>query len=139
MANVKFDDLNVGDEIPALTTEPVSRHTLALYCGASGDHNPIHVDTDFAKASGFEDVFAHGMLSMGYLGRVLTDWVPQSQIRKLDGRFVSITHIHDVVTCKGKVAEKKEVDGEQRVRLDIVAENQKGEGTVVGSAEIALD
>ncbi|MCP3939803.1 MAG: MaoC family dehydratase [Actinomycetia bacterium] len=139
MANVKFDDLNVGDEIPALTTEPVSRHTLALYCGASGDHNPIHVDTDFAKASGFEDVFAHGMLSMGYLGRVLTDWVPQSQIRKLDGRFISITHIHDVVTCKGKVAEKKEVDGEQRVRLDIVAENQKGEGTVVGSAEIALD
>ncbi|MDP7614430.1 MAG: MaoC/PaaZ C-terminal domain-containing protein, partial [SAR324 cluster bacterium] len=63
----KFDSLNVGDEIPALTTPLISRHILALYCGASGDHNPIHVDLDFAKSSGLDDVIAHGMLSAGYL------------------------------------------------------------------------
>ena len=71
-----FESLKVGDEIPALKMPPVSRHTLALYCGASGDHNPIHVDLDYAKSAGLDDVIAHGMLSAGYLARMLTDWVP---------------------------------------------------------------
>ena len=52
MKTPSFDSLKVGEEIPALITPPVTRHTLALYCGASGDHNPIHVDIDFAKSSG---------------------------------------------------------------------------------------
>jgi acyl dehydratase len=62
----------------AFALPPVSRLGLALYCGASGDHNPIHVDIDFAKAAGMPDVFAHGMLSMAWLGRLLTNWVPQT-------------------------------------------------------------
>ncbi|MBU2704299.1 acyl dehydratase, partial [Sporomusaceae bacterium BoRhaA] len=57
----------VGDVIVHKEFPPITRHRLALYCGASGDHNPIHVDIDFAKAAGFPDVFAHGMLVMGYL------------------------------------------------------------------------
>ena len=55
------------------------RLTLALYCGASGDHNPLHVDIDFARAAGLDDVIAHGMLAMAYLGRFLTDSLPTSQ------------------------------------------------------------
>ena len=58
----------VGDRIVHKTFPPITRHMLALYCGASGDHNPIHVDIDFAKAAGFPDVFSHGMLVMAYLG-----------------------------------------------------------------------
>ena len=73
-----FDALQVGDAIPVLELPPVSRLTLALYCGASGDHNPIHVDSDFARSAGMPDVFAHGMLSMAWLGRLLTDWVPDT-------------------------------------------------------------
>jgi acyl dehydratase len=73
-----FADILVGAELPPLTLPPLTRHTLALYCGASGDHNPIHVDIDFAKAAGLPDVFAHGMLSMAWLGRLLTNWVPQT-------------------------------------------------------------
>ena len=61
-----------SDRIP-FETEPISRLTLALFAGASGDHNPIHVDLDFARAAGMDDVFAHGMLSMAYLGRMLTE------------------------------------------------------------------
>ena len=81
-----FESLKVGDEIPALKIPPVSRHTLALYCGASGDHNPIHVDLDYAKSAGLDDVIAHGMLSAGYLARMLTDWVPQSASHSDHGR-----------------------------------------------------
>ena len=47
-------------------------HELALFAGASGDHNPIHIDIDFARKAGMPDVFAHGMLSMAWLGRLLT-------------------------------------------------------------------
>ena len=87
---VDTSQLKAGDALPAFTTAPVSRFTLALYCGASGDHNPMHVDSDYAKAGGSPDVFAHGMLSMGYLGRLLTNWVPQQQLREYGVRFVAI-------------------------------------------------
>lgn len=101
-----WNTLQVCDELPTLAPPPLSRHTLALYCGASGDHNPIHVDIDFAKASGMPDVFAHGMLSAAWLARVLTDWVPQSAIRSLDVRFAAITQVGERITCSGRVIEK---------------------------------
>ena len=75
-------DIQVGTAIPELVMPPISRYTLALYAGASGDHNPIHIDSDFAKKAGMPDVFAHGMLSMAYLGRMLTNWQPQAQVRQ---------------------------------------------------------
>ena len=73
MTAPNFDTLSLGDEIPSLTLPPLTRHTLAVYCGASGDHNPLHVDFDFARAAGLDDVIAHGMLIMGYMGRTVTD------------------------------------------------------------------
>ena len=93
-----FESLKVGDEIPVLKIPPVSRHTLALYCGASGDHNPIHVDMDYAKSVGLDDVIAHGMLSAGYLARMITDWVPQSAIKSINNPFTAMTHIGYSVT-----------------------------------------
>ncbi len=132
-----FDEVQVGDALPALTTEPITRHTLALYCGASGDHNPIHVDLDYARAAGLDDVIAHGMLSMGYLARMLTNWVPQSQVRTYRTRFTAMTHIGDTVTCTGKVAEKFEEAGEQRVRVELFAETPQAQ-TLVAEAVVAL-
>lgn len=135
---IRFDSISVGDAIPALTTAPISRTTLALYAGASGDHNPMHIDIDFAKKAGVPDVFAHGMLSMGYLGRILTGWVPQSQIRSYGVRFSAITQVGDAVACTGKIVDKFEADGEKRVKLALQAANQKGVVTLVGEAVVAL-
>ena len=134
----KYESLNVGDEIPALKISPVTRHTLALYCGASGDHNPIHVDQDYAKSVGLDDVIAHGMLSAGYLARMLTDWVPQSAIRSINNRFTAMTHVGDSVTCKGKVAEKFENDNEKLVRIEMQAHTPEAQ-TIIAEAVIALD
>ena len=133
----KFDSLNVGDEIPALTTPLVSRHTLALYCGASGDHNPIHVDLDFAKSSGLDDVIAHGMLSAGYLAQMLTNWIPQSALRSFNNRFTAMTQIGDTVTCNGKIVEKYEKDGEKFVRLELYTNTPQAQ-TIVAEAEVVL-
>jgi len=133
-----YDSVEVGDALAEHASKPISRHTLALYCGASGDHNPIHVDSDFAKAFGMPDVFAHGMLSMAYLAQLLTRWVPQSQIRTWGVRFVAITPVHAKVICTGKVVEKFEADGEKRVRLEINAHTDGGLHTLSGDAVIAL-
>ena len=138
MPELTYDSLNVGDELPALTTEPITRDTLALYCEASGDHNPIHLDIDYAKAAGLDDVIAHGMLSMGYLDRMLTNWVSQRQIRSYKTRFTTITNVGDTVTCTGKVAEKFEAEGEKRVRLELFAETPQAQ-TLIAEAVVAVN
>ena len=73
----QFSDVQVGHVLPALQLPAVDRTMLALYAGASGDHNQIHIDIDFARRARMPDVFAHGMLSAAYLGRLLTLWVPR--------------------------------------------------------------
>ncbi|AMV41641.1 MULTISPECIES: MaoC family dehydratase [Paraburkholderia] len=138
MTSLKFDDVKIGDTLPPLTLEPVNRTTLALFAGASGDHNRVHIDTDYARKAGMPDVFAHGMLSMAYLGRLLTRWVDQRQLREFGVRFVGITHLGHQVTCTGRVVDKFEADGEGRVKLEIQTANQYGEPRVVGEAVIAL-
>jgi acyl dehydratase len=132
---LSYEDIQVGTPLPPLQCDPVSRLTLALYCGASGDHNPIHVDSDFARAAGQEDVFAHGMLGMAYLGRLLTGWVPQAAIRALSTRFVAITHVGDRITCSGEVVEK--LPGRQ-VRIALVAQDQSGIVKLAGEAVVEL-
>ncbi|EJM38631.1 acyl dehydratase [Pseudomonas sp. GM33] len=133
-----YSELQVGDALPPLQLPPVNRTTLALYAGASGDHNQVHIDLDFARRSRQPDVFAHGMLSAAYLGRLLTGWVPQAQIRFLSMRFVGITQLGHVPHLTGRIVEKYEADGEKRVRLQIQCNNQHGEPRLTGDAIVAV-
>ena len=139
MSNPSFDPLAPGAALPPLVVPPLSRAMLALYAGGSGDHVPLHIDTDFARKAGMPDVFGHGMLTAAWMGRLLTAWVSQDRIRQLNFRFVAITHLYNQVTCTGKVLEKLEQDGERRVRVEILATNQYGDKKVVGDALLALD
>ena len=132
------DEVNVGDALPEFETPPLTRHTLALYCGASGDHNPIHVDIDFAKAAGMPDVIAHGMLSMAWLARVLTNWVPQSALREYSVRFAAMTQVGERIRCAGHITEKFERRGERCVRLALSTTNPEGVIKLAGEAVIAL-
>ena len=132
---MSYESVQVGDTLPVLETEPISRLTLALYCGASGDHNPIHVDSDFARAAGRDDVFAHGMLGMAYLARLVTSWVPQPAIRALSTRFVAITHVGDRIRCSGTVVEKLT---DRQVRLALTAQDHSGVVKLAGEAIVEL-
>ena len=123
MSELNYDSLNVGDELPEHVCGPITRATLALYCGASGDHNPIHVDR---------------MLSMAYLAQLLTNWVSQDQLREYGVRFSAITPVHATVTCRGKIAEKLEIDGEPCVKLDLSAEIDDGTKTLIGDAVVGF-
>lgn len=121
-----------GDALPALEIPPISRTTLALYAGASGDHNPMHIDLDVAQSAGMDDVFAHGMLSMAYLGRLLTGYVPQERIRSYTVRFVAITPVHGAPACTGRVVSVE--DG--RAQLDLTVTLADGTVTLRGSAVV---
>ena len=117
----------VGEVLPELIIEPISRASLALYAGASGDHNPIHIDTDYTDQIGFPDVIAHGMLIIGYLGRILTDNINQSKILEYDVRFIYVTNIGDQLTCSGIVKTIREIDDKKEMELDLIVKNQSND------------
>ncbi|MBB2919339.1 MaoC/PaaZ C-terminal domain-containing protein [Cupriavidus alkaliphilus] len=134
----ELSTLKAGDALTPMKLPPISRTSLALYAGASGDHNPMHIDIDFARAAGLDDVFAHGMLSAGYVGRLVTDWAGADRLRSLTLRFIGITNVHDVPHLSGKVAERFVDGGEMRLRIDVECANQNGEVKVSGQAVVAL-
>ncbi len=138
MTQLRFENVQVGDKLPPLTLAPVDRTTLALFAGASGDHNPVHIDIDFARRAGMPDVFAQGMLSMAWLGRLITNWAPQRSLRKFSVRFLGLTHLGNVITCTGSIVEKFERDGDKFVRVEIATANQYGEAKIAGEAVLAL-
>lgn len=127
-------NIEVGAVLPPVEVPPISRTVLALFAGASGDHNPIHIDIDVARSAGLDDVFAHGMLSMAYLGRLLTNWVPQDKIRSLRVRFVAVTPVHGQPTCRGTVTS---IDGDLAT-VDVTVALADGTVTLTGDAVVAL-
>ena len=134
--NFNLDNASVGDKIPDLVIEPITRSTLALYAGASGDHNPIHIDLDFAKKAGMKDVFAHGMLIMAYLGRAVTNIVPQSNLKNFNVRFSSITNIGDILTCSGEVTKIDKNNSKKTIVLDLIVSDEFGDIKISGAATI---
>ena len=131
----------VGDELPPLELPPLTRATLALYAGGSGDHIPLHIDTDFAKAAGHRDVFMHGMLGVAYIARVLTEWAPQDSVRDLSVRFTAITYPGESLVASATIAgiDFIDMDGADvlQVQLDVQLRNTNGDVKIAGSATIA--
>jgi acyl dehydratase len=134
-----YRDAAPGAELPPLVTAPIDPLRLALFAGGSGDHNPIHLDREFARANGFDEVFAHGMLSMAYLGRLLSNWAPPERIREFSARFVSITPLRAVITCAGSVSEVATIDGKRCARLKLKTTLPDGTTTLTGEALVQLD
>ena len=128
----------VREQPAPLAIGPITRLTLALFAGASGDHNPIHVDLDVARAAGMEDVFAHGMLSMAYLGRLLTDWAGPGCLLRFRVRFTALTPLGAAPTCRGRVVAVHDVDGERHADLELEVVLGDGTRTVAGTATVAL-
>jgi len=124
----------LGSELPPLALPPLSRSTLALYAGGSADHVPLHIDAAFAKAAGYPDVFMHGMLGMAYLGRLVTEWMPQAALADLAVRFVAITYPEEQLTASGRVVEHDAGGVAGRLKVDLQLQNAAGETKLTGSA-----
>ncbi|SEM08820.1 Acyl dehydratase [Stigmatella aurantiaca] len=133
-----FEAIRVGDELPALAKAPVDRVQLSRYAGASGDYNPVHVDEVYAKSVGMPSVYAPGMLIMGMLGQLISDWARGGQLRRYGVRFIKMVWPGDTVVCKGRVSDRHGSGGRYFVEIDLWAENQRGELLMKGQAAIQL-
>lgn len=133
-----FEGIRVGDELPALAKAPVDRVQLSRYAGASGDYNPVHVDELYAKSVGMPSVYAPGMLIMGMLGQLISDWARGGQLRRYGVRFIKMVWPGDTVVCKGRVSDRHGSGGRYFVEIDLWAENQRGELLMKGQSVIQL-
>ncbi len=132
--------LSVGDTHEELVVNDLSRTQIVQYAGASGDYNPIHSDEVFAtKVAGYPTVFAHGMLTMGLTGTMLTNYVGDGRLTRFGVRFVSQVWPGDTLTARATVEAIREEDGQPLVDLVLETLNQDGKTVVKGSATARLD
>jgi acyl dehydratase len=133
-----FEGIRVGDELPALAKAPIDRVQLSRYAGASGDFNPVHVDELYAKSVGMPSVYAPGMLVMGMLGQLISDWARGGQLRRYHVRFIKMVWPGDTIVCKGRVSDRHGEGGRYFVEVELWAENQRGELVMKGNSTIQL-
>jgi acyl dehydratase len=133
-----FEDIEIGDAIPKLIKSSVTHLQLVRYAGASGDFNPLHTDPKIGEMIGTGGIIAHGMLIMGFVGQMLSDYVGPTALRKFGVRFKGMTHLDDVITCTGSVTAKYEEDGVGYISGKATAADQNGDVKVTATFTATL-
>jgi acyl dehydratase len=132
--------LNVGDTHSARLVEDLKRTQIVQYAGASGDYNPLHSDEIFTtKVAGYPSVFAHGMLTMGMTGKMLTDYVGDARLTKYGVRFTNQVWPGDTLDSTATVTEIKDEGGAKIAVFAVSTKNQDGVEVVSGYAEARVD
>jgi len=123
----------VGDSRELVLTEEVTRTQLVQYSGASGDYNPLHSDERFAtEVAGYPSVFAHGMLTMGMTGRVITDWFGPEAVLSYGARFVSQVWPGDRLVATATVTAVED----DTAALSVETRNQAGDVVLTATATV---
>ncbi len=137
---LKASDLKVGDTHSARLVEDLKRTQIVQYAGSSGDYNPLHTDEIFTtQVAGYPSVFAHGMLTMGMTGKMLTDYVGDARLTKYGVRFTSQVWPGDTLDSTATVKALGEKAGVKIVELDVKTVNQNGVEVLSGYAEARVD
>jgi acyl dehydratase len=132
--------LSVGDTHEEVVVDDLTRTQLVMYAGTSGDYNPLHTDDLYTKeVAGYPGVFAHGMLSMGLTGTMLTNYVGDGRLKKYGVRFTNQVWPGDTLTAKSTVAALRDEGGEKLVDLTLETVNQDGKTVVTGTATARVD
>ncbi len=125
----------VGESRTLVVADNITRTQIVMYAGASGDYNPLHSDEVYStQVAGYPSVFAHGMLSMGATGRVLTDWFGAEALVRFGVRFVKQVWPGDTLTATATVTAVRAEGGRRLVDLSVETLNQDGAVVVTGSA-----
>ena len=131
--------VEVGDSREEVLVDDLTRTQIVQYAGASGDYNPLHTDDLFTKeVAGYPTVFAHGMLTMGMTGRVLTDWFGVEGLKKYGVRFVKQVFPGDTLTATAEVTDVRDEDGEKVADITVTTVNQDGDAVLTGAATVRL-
>ena len=137
---LKASELSVGDIHTEVVVDDLTRTQIVQYAGASGDYNPLHSDEVFAtKVAGYPTIFAHGMLTMGMTGKMLTNFVGDGRLRSFGGRFTAQVWPGDTLTARAEVLAVLSVGGEHLVDLGLATLNQDGREVFTGNATALAD
>jgi acyl dehydratase len=138
VSGARWDQLEVGTAHAPFVDKPLTVTDFVRYQGASGDMNPIHHDTEFAKGAGFPGPFAVGMLQAGVLATYVTDWLGAASVRQFKVQFREQAWPGDVITYEGSVVAKREEAGKQLVDVELAATRQTGGTHLKGWATVEL-
>ena len=137
---LKASDLSVGDTYETVVADNLTRTQIVQYAGASGDYNPLHTDEVFAQeVAGYPTVFAHGMLTMGMTGRVVTNLFGPANVKKFGVRFTNQVWPGDDLSGKAEIEAIREESGEMLVDVKLTTTNQNGDVVVTGAATARVD
>ena len=132
--------LRVGDKHSEVVVDDLTRTQLVMYAGTSGDYNPLHTDDIYTReVAGYPGVFAHGMLSMGLTGKMLTNFVGDGRLKTFGVRFTNIVWPGDTLTSIATVAEIRDDDDGPIVDLVLETVNQDGKSVITGNATARID
>ncbi|MFI5054514.1 MAG: MaoC/PaaZ C-terminal domain-containing protein [Acidimicrobiia bacterium] len=137
---VTANAVQVGQSRSQVVVDNLTRTQIVMYAGASGDYNPLHSDEVYTtQVGGYPSIFAHGMLSMGATGRLLTDWFGVDRLVRFGVRFVNQVWPGDTLTATATVEAIREEDGRQLVDVAVTTTNQDGKPVVTGTATARVD
>lgn len=137
---LKSSELKVGDTHEEQIVKNLSRTQIVQYAGASGDYNPLHSDEIFTtQTAGYPSVFAHGMLSMGMTGKMLTNYVGDGTLTRYGVRFTAQVWPGDTLNAVATVTGLREENGQHFVDLDVITTNEEGVTVIKGSASARID
>ena len=133
---INFNQVQIGDALPTIEKEPVTKIQLVRYAGASGDFNPLHTDDDVAQKAGLKGVIAQGPLIMGFVGQAITRWVSKRYLKRFQVRFKGMTFPGDTISVSATVTEKAAEGKNLRIVCHTEAKDQRGEIKVSGQFEV---
>ena len=137
---LKASALKVGDVYSERVVDNLSRTQIVQYAGASGDYNPLHSDEVYTtQVAGYPSVFAHGMLTMGLTGKMLTNYVGDGTLTKFGVRFTNQVWPGDTLDARATVAAIHEEGGVRLVDLTLSTVNQDGKEVMTGNATAKID
>lgn len=138
--SLRMSELAVGDHREETLVEDLTRTQIVQYAGSSGDYNPLHTDEVFAtKVAGYPSVFAHGMLTMGITGRLLTDWVGDGRLLRYGVRFVKQVWPGDTLSGRAEITAIHETEDGPVAEIRVETRNHNGDVVLTGSASARLD
>jgi acyl dehydratase len=137
---LKAQNLTSGCEHTALLVEDLKRTQIVQYAGASGDYNPLHTDEIYAReVAGYPTVFAHGMLTMGMTGKMLTDYVGDGRLQKFGVRFTNQVWPGDDLQATAVLESVAETAAGKLAHFEVTTVNQNGDVVLKGYAQARVD